>query len=67
MLRQESIKLEINVAAKMRDGTNLYADIYRPDDKGKHPAILARLPYNKDESPKSLSASMNTLQILKGY
>jgi putative CocE/NonD family hydrolase len=47
MLKQESIKLEINVPAKMRDGTILYADIYRPDSQNKHPAILTRTPYNK--------------------
>jgi putative CocE/NonD family hydrolase len=68
MLRQESIKLEINVAVKMRDGTNLYADIYRPDDQGKHPAILARLPYNKDESPNILSGYMNPKRFVRnGY
>jgi len=68
MLQQESIKLEINAAVKMRDGTNLYADIYRPDDEGKHPAILARLPYNKDESPKSLSGYMNPQKFVRnGY
>jgi putative CocE/NonD family hydrolase len=68
MLRQESIKLEINVAVKMRDGTNLYADIYRPDDQGKHPAILASLPYNKDESPNILSGYMNPKRFVRnGY
>jgi uncharacterized protein len=45
MVQQESIKIDFNVAVKMRDGVTLYADIYRPDDKGKYPAILGRLPY----------------------
>jgi len=31
----------------VRDGTILRADIYRPDDDRKHPAILIRTPYNK--------------------
>ena len=31
----------------MRDGTILYADIYRPDSTDKCPAILTRTPYNK--------------------
>jgi len=47
MLPQESIKLEINVPAKMRDGTVLYADVYRPDNEEKYPAVLIRTPYDK--------------------
>jgi len=31
----------------MRDGTILYADVYRPDTAGKYPAVLVRLPYDK--------------------
>ncbi len=38
---------QTNVPARMRDGTVLYADIFRPETK-KCPAILTRLPYNKD-------------------
>jgi putative CocE/NonD family hydrolase len=48
MLPQEYLKLEFNIPIKMRDGTILYADIYRPDTKGKCPAILTRLPYDKE-------------------
>jgi putative CocE/NonD family hydrolase len=31
----------------MRDGVTLRADVYRPDDGEKHPAIVVRTPYNK--------------------
>ena len=48
MLPTESIKLEINVPMKMRDGTLLYADVWRPDRPGKYPAVLTRTPYNKN-------------------
>jgi putative CocE/NonD family hydrolase len=48
MIPQESIRLDINVPAKMRDGTILYADVIRPNSDGKYPAILIRLPYNKE-------------------
>jgi putative CocE/NonD family hydrolase len=48
MLPTESIKLEINVPMKMRDGTVLYADVWRPDRPGKYPAVLTRTPYNKN-------------------
>jgi putative CocE/NonD family hydrolase len=47
MLAQESIKLDINVPARMREGTVLYADVYRPDTEEKYPAVLTRLPYDK--------------------
>jgi predicted acyl esterase len=40
VLAQESVKLEINVSARMRDGVDLYADVYRPDDAARHPAII---------------------------
>lgn len=39
---------QLNVAAKMRDGVTLYADVYRPKLAGSYPVILMRLPYNKD-------------------
>ena len=41
------IKSEKNVPATMRDGTTLYADVYRPDSAGQFPVILLRLPYGK--------------------
>lgn len=48
---QSSIRMDRNVPMEMRDGTVLQADIYRPNDGGKHPAILFRTPYNKLLSP----------------
>jgi len=36
-----------NVAAKMRDGVTLRADIYRPKADGKFPVLLVRTPYDK--------------------
>ncbi|ASN07266.1 CocE/NonD family hydrolase [Virgibacillus necropolis] len=40
--------VEKNIACTMRDGTVLYADIYRPHEDGEFPVLLTRLPYNKD-------------------
>jgi putative CocE/NonD family hydrolase len=37
-----------NVPISMRDGTVLRADVYRPDTDAPVPAIISRLPYNKD-------------------
>lgn len=42
-----SVRVDSNVAMEMRDGIILRADVFRPNDRGKHPAILVRTPYNK--------------------
>jgi uncharacterized protein len=57
MLLKESIKLECNVPAKMRDGTVLYADVWRPDTGGRYPAILTRLPYIPCDDSSALITS----------
>lgn len=41
------VNVERNAAAEMRDGTVLYADIYRPDGDGPWPVVLMRSPYEK--------------------
>ena len=40
--------VDLDVMVPMRDGVNLATDIYRPDAPGKFPAIIIRLPYNKE-------------------
>lgn len=42
-----SARIDREVVMEMRDGVKLRADIYRPGDRQKHPAILIRTPYNK--------------------
>ncbi len=44
------VGVERNVAAKMRDGATLRADIYRPKAEGKFPVLLVRTPYDKTNS-----------------
>lgn len=39
---------ERDVRVKMRDGKTLCVDIYRPDMKGRFPALLAIAPHNKE-------------------
>jgi len=48
----EKVKVTKNVVVPMRDGTRLYADIYKPDvdDDGSFPVVLTRLPYGKSET-----------------
>jgi uncharacterized protein len=41
------LTVERDVPTRMRDGTALYADVYRPAAAGKYPVILLRTPYNK--------------------
>jgi uncharacterized protein len=41
------MRIDRDAMLEMRDGINVCADIYRPDDGGKHPAILMR-SYSKD-------------------
>ncbi len=36
-----------DVPCRVRDGTTLYADVYRPVDAGPQPALLMREPYDK--------------------
>ncbi|MDQ2903246.1 MAG: CocE/NonD family hydrolase [Chloroflexota bacterium] len=43
-----SVSVEFNVAATMRDGTVLRANVYRPASAGTWPVLLTRLPYGKD-------------------
>jgi putative CocE/NonD family hydrolase len=50
----------------MRDGTTLYADVYRPAAEGRYPAILTRLPYGKGTG--MVSGYMNPLRYAQaGY
>lgn len=42
------IVLEKDVPIATRDGTVLYADVYRPDAPGKFPVLVAHAPYHKD-------------------
>ena len=44
---KHEVTVERNVAAKMRDGVTLRADIYRPKAEGKFPVLLVRTPYDK--------------------
>jgi predicted acyl esterase len=43
------IKEELDVMVPMRDGIRLSMNIFRPDARGKFPALLAMSPYGKEE------------------
>jgi putative CocE/NonD family hydrolase len=44
---RQSIDLEENAEARMRDGTILRADIFRPAGDGPFPVLISRTPYDK--------------------
>src|SRR5437764_9046887 len=46
----QAITVDFDVPARMRDGTILRANIYRPAEEGRWPVLLTRLPYGKDFS-----------------
>src|SRR5271165_4489971 len=42
------VSVEYGVAARMRDGVRLVADVYRPAAPGPWPVLLLRQPYGRD-------------------
>ena len=48
--QSDSVVVERDVPAKMRDGVVLKADVYRPKAEGKYPVLLQRTPYDKNNS-----------------
>jgi len=51
----------------VRDGTLLFADVYRPTGGGKFPVLLMRLPYNKNEAQHNLGYAHPVWYAKKGY
>jgi uncharacterized protein len=51
------VQIERGIAAKMRDGVTLRADIYRPKAHGRFPVLLQRTPYNKADCDFCLEAA----------
>lgn len=47
---ENGIRFEQDVAVRLRDGTTIYVDIYRPEGATNVPAIVAWSPYGKFES-----------------
>ena len=71
---ESDVVLEENVALKMRDGTTIYTDVFRPNDDGRHPAIVAWSPYGKtvggqrlDDVPKRSGVPQNAVSGLEKF
>ncbi len=48
MAESVELVLEKNVPVRLRDGTVLRADVFRPPGDGRHPVLLTHGPYGKD-------------------
>lgn len=52
----DAMREERDVAIKMRDGTILQADVFRPLGNGEHPTLVIRTPYGDDLPQTSVPA-----------
>lgn len=57
-----ALLIEKNLPVVMRDGVSLATDVYRPAGDARHPVVLLRLPYNK-EQPALLFLAGDILRI----
>src|SRR5712664_352300 len=62
----QEITVDFDVPARMRDGTTLRANVYRPAGEGQWPILLTRLPYGKD-FPLGTSALDPAQVARRGY
>jgi putative CocE/NonD family hydrolase len=62
-----TVIIEKNVDAKMRDGTILRADVFRPAADGQYPVLLQRTPYNKEFYPFTYAALDPIRAAAAGY
>jgi putative CocE/NonD family hydrolase len=61
------IVVEKGVVTPMRDGTELVADVYLPEGRGPFPALLQRVPYNR-EAGRIVDFSVDAQRTVKaGY
>ena len=54
-LSEKSIVQDRDLRVSMRDGTHLFANLFRPPDDRPHPVIISVTPYGKDKLPDRLS------------
>ena len=60
------VKTEKDVSITMRDRISLAADVYRPNAKGKFPALLAYGPYGKELQALVLTFPPRRVLVLYG-
>jgi len=60
-----SLTIERNIAVPMRDGTRLFANLFRPADDQAHPVIMSVTPYSKDNLPDRIGTFFMRLSGVK--
>ncbi len=68
------ILLERDVPIRLRDGVIIYADVFRPVDEGRYPALLCLSPFGKeagaivaDDFPQRLGVDRNATSGLERF
>ncbi|MCH8063927.1 MAG: CocE/NonD family hydrolase [Chloroflexi bacterium] len=62
-----SVKFNFDLPVKMRDGTILYADVFRPEISDSVPALLQRTPYDKSSSASRTGTLDAVRAAMNGY
>jgi putative CocE/NonD family hydrolase len=62
---RNDIAIENRVPVPMRDGTVLYADVYRPAADGTYPVLVSRTPYSTERFPSAYEGAVYFAQ--RGY
>ncbi|HEX7290084.1 MAG TPA: CocE/NonD family hydrolase [Conexibacter sp.] len=60
--RADGVHVAFDVPARMRDGTVLRANVYRPDGDGPWPVLLKRTPYSKDDHHGAVWEGLDPLE-----
>ncbi|MHB8578037.1 MAG: CocE/NonD family hydrolase [Dehalococcoidia bacterium] len=61
------IVIERNVSVPMRDGVQLFADVYRPGIRQQRPVLLQRTAYDKGKGPLSSNMMDPLRAVQSGY
>lgn len=68
LIEVEKIAVYSHLAVPMRDGTTLYADLYRPAAPGRYPTLIARTPYNHEHmKPEFIRWAQEGFAFLEMY
>jgi len=65
--REYAVAVERDVTTRMRDGTLLRSDVYRPVNQGRFPVLLKRTPYNKLDGDGVFTPEFASKAAGKGY
>jgi len=67
MRQPQTVRVERDLPVEMRDGTVLYADLFRPEGDGRWPVLLQRTPYNKGLGGLALLQTDTFRAVARGY